>query len=183
MSERLVRDVMLPLSDYAVVSREATLLEALEALDLAQAKLPPDKMPHRAVLVKDESGKIVGKLGHLAFLKAILPHSRDLGNLEKLAFAGVSEGMIEAVMESLRLLQDDFSTICHRAQTIKVKDAMKQVEESVDENATLVEAINRIVMHQTLSILVKRGGEVVGILRLSDLFTVVKELIRSDICN
>jgi hypothetical protein len=47
---------------------------------------------------------------------------------------------------------------------------MIPVTESIDENALLTEAIHRIVLWQTLSILVTRGGEVVGILRLSDLF-------------
>ena len=78
MSERkLVRDLALSLDEYAVVPPEATLLEALDALDAAQEKVPEGHYPHRVVLVRDGGGKILGKLGHFAFLRALVPGCRD----------------------------------------------------------------------------------------------------------
>jgi len=65
---RYVKDLMLPLDDYAVVQEDATLIEAYCALVEARKKLPPDRPPSRAVLVTDKKGKIVGKVGQLAFL-------------------------------------------------------------------------------------------------------------------
>ncbi len=47
----------------------------------------------------------------------------------------------------------------------------------IDENATINEAIHKMVMWQTLSIIVSRGEKVVGILRLSDLFDHIAKYI------
>jgi len=52
-----------------------------------------------------------------------------------------------------------------------VKNVMHSVVENIDEEASLAEAIHKMIMWQTLSILVRRKGDVVGILRLSDLYT------------
>ncbi len=46
-----VKELMVPLEEYAILSEEATLLDAVHALAEAQTKLPPDRQPHRAVLV------------------------------------------------------------------------------------------------------------------------------------
>ena len=72
MADR-VRDLTLALSEYAVVDEDATVLDALEALRASQEQLPPDRQPHRAVLVRDRMGEIIGKLHHFAFLRALIP--------------------------------------------------------------------------------------------------------------
>lgn len=182
MKTKLVKDIMLPLDEYAVVPMDSTIRDAFLALDRAQLKLPPGSEPHRAVLVSDKNDKIVGKLGHLAFLKALEPKYKIFGDLDKLSRAGVNEEFINSMMDNFRFWGEDIIVLCRRAHTIKVKDVMKPVTENIDENATLTEAMHRILMWQTLSILVIREDKVVGILRLSDLFRVISEYIKSDEC-
>ena len=58
---------------------------------------------------------------------------------------------------------------------------MRPVTESIDENASLCEAIHKIVILQTLSILVKRGREVIGLLRLSDLFDEIARQMKENL--
>ncbi len=183
MNSKFVKDVMLPLDEYAVVSTDTKLSEALQALDKAQLNLPPGSEPHRAILVSDDKGKIVGKLGHLAFLKALEPKYNVFGDLDKLSRAGVNEDFINSMMDNFRFWGEDLSVFCRRAHSIKVGKVMKPIAESIDENATLTEALHRIVMWQTLSILVTRGKRVVGILRLSDLFRVITDYIKTEDCN
>ena len=91
LDSKRVKDVMLPLSEYAVVSEDATLREALLALEEAQRELPPGRQPHRAVLVVDRDKNIVGKAGQLTFLKALEPKSSVLGDLDTLASAFLKE--------------------------------------------------------------------------------------------
>lgn len=179
MKNKHVKDLMLPLSEYAIVSKEDTLLDALQALDKAQSRLPSGRQPHRAVLVKDENDRIVGKLGHLGFLKALEPKYTILGDVERLSKSGLSGEFIETMMESFNFWRDDLAEICRRAQIIKIIQVMNPVEESIDENTSLAEVIHRMVLLQTLSILVTRNSHVVGILRLSDLFTKVADLVKS----
>jgi CBS domain-containing protein len=179
VDKKRVKDLMMALDDYAVVSADATLLDAIEALDEAQTKLPPGKQPHRAVLVLDSNGKIIGKIGQLAVLKALEPKYGLLGDLGTLAKVGVSSELVSTMMEHFRFFQDNLSALCARAATIKARDVMHPVEEHIDENATLSEGIHKIVMTQTLSLLVTSGSEVVGLLRLSDLFDEISRQIKN----
>ena len=50
--------------------------------------------------------------------------------------------------------------------------------EYIDENATLGEAIRQLVAYPYLSLLVTRSDEVVGILRLSDVFAKICDTIK-----
>lgn len=179
METKRVRDLMLTLNDYATVSQDASLVEALRALEQAQVRLPPERQPHRAVLIVDDEGRVVGKIGQLGFLKALEPKYSHLGDLHTLSRAGLSTDFLNSMMENLRLWSDSMSEVCRRARLIRVKDAMTPVAESIDEDAPITEAIHTIVVRQTLSILVTRGEAVVGILRLSDLFTEVAESVRA----
>lgn len=179
MKTKSVKDVMLPLSGYAVVSLDATLRDALKELDRAQMNLPAGKQPHRAVLVADENGEIVGKLGHLGFLKALEPKYDVFGDMDRLSRAGVSEEFVNSMMDNFRFWTDDFSRLSQRARIVMIKEVMTPVDENISQDASLAEAIHRMIMWQTLSILVTRGDEVVGILRLSDLFTEVASYVVS----
>lgn len=178
MDRKLVRDLMVPLEEYAVVDEDATLLDAVHALDEAQKHLPPGRQPYRAVLVTDKKGNIAGKLGQLVFLNALEPKYSVLGDLGRLARAGVSPELVSSMMEHFRFLQDSLPDLCQRASRIKVKDVMHPTKESIDESAPLSEAIHRMVLGQTLSILVTRGSDPVGLLRLSDLFDVVTDQMK-----
>ena len=170
MDTKKVKDLMTPLEGYAVVDENATLLDAINALDEAQKKLAPGRQKHRAVLVIDKNKKIIGKIGHLAFLKALEPKYDIMGDLKNITSMGVSRTFVESLMANYQLFQDNLTDLCRRAATLPAKDVMRPVSESIDENASLAEGIHAIVMHQSLSIPVTRKGEVVGLLRLSDLF-------------
>lgn len=175
---RFVKDLMLPLDNYAVVQEDATLIEAYCALEEAQKKLPPDRQPSRAVLVTDKKGKIIGKVGQLAFLKELEPKYGKMGDLGALSRVGLSSDFITTMMENMDLWKESFADICRRANTKTVKEAMHPVTESIDEDAHLSVAVHKIVMFQTLSLLVTRGNQIVGILRLSDLFNEVGKQLK-----
>lgn len=175
MNEKVVKDLMVPLDDYPVVSQDATLLEAILEFEAAQKKRDRGRQPHRAVLVVDENGKVIGKLGQLAFLKALEPQRNILSDMSRLSVAGVSSEFISSMMSHYRFFQDSLSDLCFRARNIKVRDVMLPVTVSIDANAPLGEAIYKIVAEQTLSILVTRGEKIIGLLRLSDLCQEVAE--------
>ena len=54
-----VRQLMVPLTEYATVSEEATLFAAVKALEAAQKNLEQDRFKHRAVLIYDKNNKII----------------------------------------------------------------------------------------------------------------------------
>jgi hypothetical protein len=183
MKTKLVKDLMLPLSEYAVVNENATILEALKALDDAQLRLPPGHFKHRAVLVADARGQIVGKLGHHGFLAALEPKYTVLGDVEKLSRVGLSEEFIHSMMDNYRFWQDNMEDLCRRARTVRIKEVMKPVEASIDENKSLTEAIHLLIMWQTLSLIVTHDDQVVGVLRLADLFREIADFVTSGECQ
>jgi CBS domain-containing protein len=175
-----VKDLTLSLHEYAVVGEDATILDALRALDASQAALPQGRQPHRAVLVRDRHGEIVGKLHHFAFLRALIAQRRGLVEGGLLDRAGLGEDVLQASLQTLGLLTDDLVDVCVRARTVAVRDVYTPATASIDEDAPLAEAAAAFVEHQTLSLLVRRGGRTVGILRLSDLFDELARQIRQD---
>ncbi len=174
-----VKDVMLPLDDYAVVPEDASMIDAYIALEEAQERLPTGRQPSRAVLIADKDGKIIGKVGQLAFLKALEPKYNEMGDLSALSRVGLSTDFISTMMDNMSLWKENFFDVGQRARNTKIAEIMHPVTESIDENAHLSEAVHRIVMYQTLSLLVTRDKQIVGILRLTDLFNEIGQQLKS----
>jgi hypothetical protein len=181
MDAERVKDLMVPLDEYPAVPRGATLLDAIRAFDEAHRHLAPGRQPHRAVLVKDDDGRVIGKLGQLAFLRALEPKSLILRDTEKLNQAGVAAEAIDALIENYRLFEDSFADMCRRGLGVRVEEAMYPISETIEEDASLAEAVHRIVLWRQLSLLVMRGRETVGLIRLSDLCDeVARRMIRAE---
>lgn len=178
MNEPGVKDLVLPLSSYAMVSEDATVQAALQALSKAQLGLTSERHHHRAVLVLDPGGKVVGKLSHLAILRSLEPRLLNRQDEASLTRAGLSQDFIGALVENLSLFRGSLKLLCEAAARVRVRDAMTAIEESVDENARLTEAIHLMVFKRLQSVLVTREGEAVGLLRLSDVFEQVADIIR-----
>jgi CBS domain-containing protein len=177
MSAKNVGELMVPLDDYAVVSRDATLVEAIRALRQAEQRLRPPRQPARAVLVADADGTIVGQVGHLEMLQALEPRYGLLGDLGTLSRAGVSEELFSSVIDHLSFWRGDLKAASARARNVKVCDVMRPIAESISEDTPLSEAIHKIVIGQTMRALVTRGSSVVGVLRLADLLAELADLI------
>lgn len=170
MHDVRVRDLMVPLSTYATVNHHHTVAQALEALDASRERLQSRGQPARAVLVTDDEGRVVGQVGHADFLKALEPKFSLLGDLDTIARAGVSEEFVDSLVENLSFFRGTLDDLCRRASQIEIRLVMRPVRESIDEDAPLAEAIHRLVMWQTMRVLVTRQGVTVGILRLADVF-------------
>jgi len=173
MKSKCVKELMVPLERYPVVSKDATLLEAVQLFERIQKMRDRKRQPYRAILVVDDDKKVIGKIGQLAFLRALEPQRNILGDMGKLAIAGVSADFINTMMNHFQFFQDSMADICRRARHILVKDVMVPIAEHIEEDATLGEAIYKIVALQTLSLMVTRGDQTVGLLRLCD---VVQEI-------
>ena len=83
MENKKVKDLMIPLENYANIHMNSTLLDAALEMRKSQEKLTEGMQPIRAVLVVDSDDNIVGKIGHLAFLKALEPKYNKIIDFEK----------------------------------------------------------------------------------------------------
>ena len=175
MDNKTAKDLMVPLQEYPHVPDDADLGRAVAALDRAREQLPAGRDPYRAVLVVDHEGRVVGKIGQLALLKALEPQSSVLEDLALLTRAGVSDEFLAKTLEHHRLFRANLTGLCRAAAGLPVRRVMQPVTQSIEENASLSEALHNLVVWQTLSVLVTRDQRPVGLLRLSDL---CREIIR-----
>ena len=176
-----VKELMVPLEEYATIVREATVGEAVIALQEAQKKLDPSRHKHRAVLVLDESGKVVSKLTMKNILLALEPNYGKVEGMDVLERSGFSPDLIKDMLEDNALWMEPLQFICERAAGLKLSEFIQapQKDEYIDENATLGEATHQLVISPYLSLLVTSGDEVTGILRLSDVFSKICEIIKN----
>ena len=181
MKTIVVKELMVPLEKYATVSQEATLYEAVLALEKAQIAFDPSRHKHRAILVLDKSKKVVGKISMFDILIALEPKYGKLEGMEVLSRSGHSPDMIKSMLEEHALWREPLQFVCERAAKLNASNFMETLVEGVyiDENATLGEAIHQLVIQKHHSLLVTSGDEVVGILRLSDVFTKVCDKIKT----
>lgn len=177
METKVVKDLMLSLEEYATVSENSTIRDAVVALSKAQLGLTYDRHHHRAVLVLDDEGRVVGKLTHWAMLRSLQPKAFNEADYAALSRAGLSQDFIQIVGERIPF-HGSLSLMCQNAAQVKVRDAMVPVREAIEEDALLIDAIKQMVLLHVESLLVARDGRVVGILRMSDVFEEVADMIR-----
>jgi CBS domain-containing protein len=177
---RLVKDLMIPLEEYVVVSKDATLYEAVMALEKALRDFDKNRYPHRAILICDENNDIVGKVSQLDILRGLEPKYEQISTKgDSMKRLGFSRNFQRAILDRFKLWDMPLYDVCKKAGVKKVKEFMYSPEdgEYVDVNTTLNEAIHQLVMGHHQSLLVTENKKIVGILRLTDVFMGVFEMI------
>jgi len=176
-----VKDLMVPLEDYATVSEDATLSEAVLVLEEAQKNFDQNRYQHRAILVYEKTGKIVGKVSQFDILKALEPKLEGTDKLKKLDRFGMNTAYLRDMIHQYGLFKKPLQDICEKAASLKVKNVMYTPSqgEIVSEESALNEAILQLLAGHHQSLLVTRGSEIVGILRLTDVFKEVTDMIKA----
>ena len=176
MEKYSVKELMVPISEYATVPMGTPLLEAMNVLERAQEAYTISKYQHRAILVLDDEQNVVGKIGQLRVLKAIETRpdlNSELAELKQFSF---SDEYMNHRQEQYRLrgpIMQEGDLV--RAANKKVEEFMQKPTpgEFVAEDASLDTAIHKLVAGTHLSLLVTRGKKIVGILRIADVFAAV----------
>jgi len=172
-----VGEVMVPLSEYATVPQGSTLYQAVLALEAAQEKFEDKhtRYRHRAILVLNKRGSVLGKISQMDVLRSLEPEDDDTDQIDELKQFGFSSAFVQSVRKQRRLRSSPLTELCRKAAKIKVEEVMQTPSEGeyIDEDASLDLAILQLTMGQHLALLVTRGKEIVGILRLTDAFAAV----------
>lgn len=177
MKSYLVKDLMVPLSEYATVNEEATLYEAVQSLEEAQEQFEDKhtRYRHRAVLILDKNGHVIGKLSQLDVLRALEPKYQDMIEGEESHRLGFTKNFMKTILEDYHLFTDPMEDLCRKAGEQNVKRFMYTPTEGefVSEDASLAVAIHQLIMGHHQSLLVTRDEKITGILRLTDVFAAV----------
>jgi CBS domain-containing protein len=177
-----VKDLMVPLAEYATVSEGATLYEAVMALEEAQQNIKQGQDKHRAVLVLNPEKKVVGKLSQLDILRGLEPKYDQIGNLRESSRYGFSAEFIRSLPQHYDLWRRPLDDICKKAVNLKVVDIMYTPKdgEFVNADDSMNQAIHQLVMGHHQSLLVTDpDGKIIGILKLTDVFNIICDRIKA----
>ena len=186
MKKISIKDLMVPVEEYATVSEDATLSDAIQALERTQQAFDHTKYRHRAILVLGKSNRPIGKISQIDALKALEPKYKEIqGEDTKSAFRHFSRMFLDSMLEHHRLFDGSLDDLREKAAKIWVRDFMHTLsaDECLDENATLDEAIHILIMSHQQSLLVTCNDEIVGILRLTDVFSAVFQSLSASFEN
>ncbi len=183
MKRIAIKDIMIEISDYSTVSENETLAHAISALKKARND-SNYKYKHRAVLVYDEKGDISGKISMFDILKALEPkyqhfeHSDPAHGHIGLSRFGLNQQFLNSLVDSFNLWDDSLDELVKKANRIPVKNIMYSPTkaEYVRFDVPIGEAIHQFILSSHQSLLVMKGDEVVGILRLADVFNLISNI-------
>ena len=177
MKEYIVKDLMVPLSEYATVSEDATLYEAVLSLETAQENFEDKhtRYRHRAILVLDKDENVVGKISQMDVLRALEPKYQDMLQGKAAQRFGFTKQFMKSMVEDYQLFANPLEDICRKAGEQNVQQFMYRPTEGeyVSETASLDIAIHQLIMGHHQSLLVTRDKKIVGVLRLTDVFAAV----------
>ena len=182
-----VKNLMVAKDKYATISADATLRDATLALYEAQLEeLSQDPTRHRdrAVLAIDAQGEVYGKLAMLDVLRGLEPtHVRVVGARATSRAAsriGSARYFIESMGKDAGLWNKPLTNLVEKASSVKVRQLVPAIAagESVDEDASIDAALHQLIMGRFQSLFVTRNGNIIGILRLTDVYEEVSKLLR-----
>ena len=162
-----VKDLMVPLSECPKAAEDLSLSEAVSVLEAWRHKGEAREYRLRVLLVHDADHKITGTLRHQDMLRVFAP-----GKESSSFFPASDKGQ-----PTWNELQAASLTIARQIRVGDVKHFPGEAE-YIDENAPLEDGFYRLVKYPSLHLLVRSGEEVTGMLRLSDLFTLLCQEIQ-----
>ncbi len=186
MKKIMVKDIMVRLSEYVTVYEDVTLFDAILVLEKSKEQFNENHYKHRAILVRSRADdKIIGKISQLDVLRGLEPKYKMMGNEEPLGRFGFSDqglgiDYMKQIKTHYKLWDESLTHICRKIGVKKVSELMYTPTEGeyVAAGDNLSEAAHQLIMGQHQSLLVISGREIVGILRLTDVFTKICDIMK-----
>jgi CBS domain-containing protein len=179
---RKITDLLVPLNETAITTVDKPLREAVPALRKIYCQVNEGRCTeagHRTILVLDTKGKLVGILDFKSILKVLIPEIAG-GLSARLEALGVSIAFAQADAPDLDETRMGFrARVIKNAQT-KVGDVMLKIRGVIDADADIMEALTKIYANQVTVLPVYKKGELLGIVRDSDLFLTVAEILAEE---
>ncbi len=179
MKTRQVRELMVPIADYATIHADATIGEAILALENENKRHGDKPYRHQSLVVINAERHAVGRLSQIDIMHAMEPRYGELGDPRWIGQSVFSRRALVTLREQFQLWEKPLEDICRSMGDIHVRDFMQTPKEGefVEETDTMNVAVHRIVMGRHHSLLVTRDREIVGILRSTDLFNTFYEML------
>jgi CBS domain-containing protein len=176
--ENKVRDLMIPIKEYAVTSPDKTLQEAVLEMRRIYCEVETGKCTeagHRTSIVMMD-GKPVGIIDFQCILRALMPEIA--GKLsDKLASLGLSIAFAEADAHDLDEARSGFKARVLQNAKTKVGDIMLKLRGRINAGAEMMEALKLMHRNKVTVLPVYEGDKIIGVLRDSDLFLATANIL------
>lgn len=174
MKDILVKEIMIPISDYVTVRKTDNLTEVLRAIE--ERRTTDQGHAHRDAIVVDENGRFVGKVTMIDIFRALEPNYRKT-KTEEGRQQTLTDAFVQSAVKDFKLWLEPVESVCERGGQVVVAEAMHVPDNSeyMAEDDTLEKAMNHYVMGVHQPLIVQKGDDVTGILRFGDVFEVVRE--------
>lgn len=175
-----IRDIMVPIAEYATTGPDKTLKDAV--LDLRKVYCEVEtgectEAGHRTCLVIDDQKQLVGIIDFQSILKSLIPEIAG-GLTERLASIGMSIAFAEANATDLDEANADMTSRVVSHAEVPVKEMMLKVRgKGLQANDRLIEGLKSMHRLKVTVMPVYDGEELVGVLRDSDLFLTVASIL------
>jgi len=170
MLDNLVRDILVPLTDYPSIRDSATLRDAFAVLQDAFAR----GKRYRHLLVLDDVDQLVGVLGVRDILRGVFPDYLRTG--EHHHFEGVQPDVPALTL----IWQETCATQCKEAALHPIKDFMAAVPDTVKLNDPITLAAYLMVVHDSNILPAVDDHRVVGVVRIIDVFKQASQAVLHD---
>ena len=179
MQKRKIKDLMIQISDYATIYEDASMEEAIHALENIRQRFGNAPYHHQSLVVVDSDGNVVGRLSHIDMMRSLEPRYNDMGDAAWFGRAVISKQVMTTLRESYHLWEHPIEEICEAVKDAKVADYMQAPSEGefVCEDDPINIAMHRVVMGRHHSLLVTKNKKITGILRSTDLFNALIDMI------
>jgi len=162
--EKKVKELMIPLADYPHIPYWFTLRQAMAIVREASIKFETSFEP-RAVLVFDEKYQLMGMLTLRDIIKGLEPRFLH------------ETALIKSDPSLMVLTKDFFGPGLREASQKLVSEVMSPIRVTVDGEAPIAKALFLMVKENVGLMPVTLDSKVAGMIRLSDLFKEISELI------
>lgn len=180
MEKMKVRDLMVSTDRFPRISRLASFYEALEALETAQKRYLSGDSEQRILLVEDDRGKIIGKLSPIDLLRGLERNYGRVNAEEVLTRFGLYHTW-KSMQKDYDLWGNPFEDLCRKARDVRIKDFLKPPFEgqTVHLDDSLVKCFHFFIMNRHDALFVLEKGEIVGLLRFSDVYRKASEAMKA----
>jgi CBS domain-containing protein len=175
-----IREIMIPLSSAATATADMPLKEAIRALRKLYCEVEEGKCTEagfRTIVILDRNRQIAGILDFQSIIKVLIPET-----------AGNFPAKLRAVWDSLGAVSPNSPSLEEtklglRARIIKnaekpVRDIMLKIRGTVSADADVLEALMVLGENKVSVLPVYEGDQPVGIVRDSDLFLKIADILQ-----
>lgn len=169
--EKCVRDIMIPVGSYTRVYEDATVKEAIVALEQSHRELQAtDRLMdtgHRSLLVFDRRDVLSGFLSLKDLIRATRPQY----------LSAPRPTMADTLQYSTMFWEGLFTSRVKEIKELHVFEIMSNRPPRIDAEANLMEAAEAMASEQRRRVIVMQGDTVMGVVREQELFFEIAAII------